>query len=87
VSFKAWAVTGDMALLPVTIVLGTNSSGKSSLIQSLLLLKQTVLSPDRSKQARGGAAGAVWHRLSPYRLVSEPIKTDGRRLTIESGRC
>jgi hypothetical protein len=47
-NFKAWADTGDVALQPVTMVLGTNSSGKSSLIQSLLLLKQTVLSPDRS---------------------------------------
>lgn len=30
------------------MLLGTNSSGKSSLIQSLLLLKQTALSPDRT---------------------------------------
>jgi hypothetical protein len=30
------------------MLLGTNSSGKSSLVQSLLLLKQTALSPDRS---------------------------------------
>lgn len=47
-SFKAWKDTGEMALRPVTMLLGTNSSGKSSLIQSLLLLKQTALSPDRS---------------------------------------
>jgi len=30
------------------MLLGTNSSGKSSLLQSLLLLKQTVRSPDRT---------------------------------------
>jgi len=47
-NFKAWKDTGDLALKPVTMLLGTNSSGKSSLIQSLLLLKQTVQSPDRS---------------------------------------
>ncbi|MBP7464998.1 MAG: AAA family ATPase, partial [Pseudoxanthomonas sp.] len=46
-NFKAWKDTGDVALRPVTMLLGTNSSGKSSLIQSLLLLKQTVQSPDR----------------------------------------
>jgi predicted ATPase len=46
--FKAWADTGPMALKPITLLLGTNSSGKSSLIQSLLLLKQTVDSPDRT---------------------------------------
>jgi predicted ATPase len=47
-NFKAWDNTGLIDLKPVTMLLGTNSSGKSSLIQSLLLLKQTVQSPDRS---------------------------------------
>lgn len=47
-NFKAWKETGDIALKPVTMLLGTNSSGKSTLIQSLLLLKQTVQSPDRT---------------------------------------
>ena len=46
--FKSWTDTGPITLAPVTLVLGTNSSGKSSLIQSLLLLKQTVESPDRT---------------------------------------
>lgn len=47
-NFKAWADTGEINLKPVTMLLGTNSSGKSSLLQSLLLLKQTVQSPDRA---------------------------------------
>lgn len=47
-NFKAWQDTGELSLKPVTMLLGTNSSGKSSLIQSLLLMKQTVQSPDRS---------------------------------------
>lgn len=47
-NFKAWRDTGELKLKPVTMLLGTNSSGKSSLIQSLLLLKQTVQSPDRT---------------------------------------
>lgn len=47
-NFKAWRDTEDIALKPVTMLLGTNSSGKSSLIQSLLLLKQTAQSPDRT---------------------------------------
>lgn len=46
--FKAWKDTGEITLKPVTMLLGTNSSGKSSLLQSLLLLKQTVQSPDRT---------------------------------------
>lgn len=48
INFKAWKETGPVSLKPVTMLLGTNSSGKSTLIQSLLLLKQTVQSPDRT---------------------------------------
>lgn len=48
INFKAWEDTGVVELKPVTMLLGKNSSGKSTLIQSLLLLKQTVQSPDRS---------------------------------------
>lgn len=47
-NFKAWKDSGEVRLTPVTLLLGSNSTGKSSLIQSLLLLKQTVASPDRS---------------------------------------
>lgn len=47
-NFKVWSKPHPIALDPVTMLLGTNSSGKSSLIQSLLLLKQTVQSPDRT---------------------------------------
>lgn len=47
-NFKAWKDTGELELKPVTMLLGTNSSGKSTIIQSLLLLKQTVQSPDRT---------------------------------------
>jgi energy-coupling factor transporter ATP-binding protein EcfA2 len=46
--FKAWRDKIEIPLAPVTVLLGTNSSGKSSLLQALLLMKQTALSPDRS---------------------------------------
>ncbi len=45
-NFKIWRSTGAMRLAPLTLLLGTNSSGKSSLIQSLLLIRQTVKSDD-----------------------------------------
>ncbi len=38
-----------MELAPITGLFGTNSSGKTSILQSLLLLKQTVQSPDRTQ--------------------------------------
>lgn len=45
-NFKIWRDTGFMRLAPLTLLLGTNSSGKSSLIQSLLLIRQTVKGND-----------------------------------------
>lgn len=45
-NFKIWRSTGPMRLAPLTLLLGTNSSGKSSLIQSLLLIRQTVKGDD-----------------------------------------
>ena len=47
-NIKAWRDSGLITLAPVTMLLGTNSSGKSTLLQSLLLLKQTIASPDRT---------------------------------------
>ena len=46
-NFKSWQDTQDIALRPITGFFGANSSGKSSLMQALLLLKQTADSADR----------------------------------------
>lgn len=48
-NFKSWADTGQMRLAPLTGLFGTNSSGKTSILQLLLLLKQTVESTDRAQ--------------------------------------
>jgi len=40
--FKSLAGRHDVALSPLTILAGANSSGKSSLMQAILLLKQTL---------------------------------------------
>jgi len=48
-NFKSWKAIRDMRLAPFTGLFGTNSSGKTSLLQLLLLLKQTVESPDRAQ--------------------------------------
>ena len=47
-NFKSWKDTQDIDLKPITGFFGANSSGKTSLIQALLLMKQTIDSPDRS---------------------------------------
>ena len=46
-NFKSWEDSGPIGLAPVTGFFGTNSSGKTSLLQALLLLKQTAESVDR----------------------------------------
>lgn len=46
-NFKGWQDTSSIRMAPLTLFFGANSSGKSSLGQFLMMLKQTVESPDR----------------------------------------
>ncbi len=41
-NFKSWRESGTVKLAPLTCFFGANNSGKSSLLQTLLLLKQTT---------------------------------------------
>lgn len=45
-NFKSWKDTGDLHLAPLTGLFGTNNSGKTSLLQTFLLMQQTVESQD-----------------------------------------
>jgi len=45
-NFKSWEDTGAIRLAPLTVFFGKNSSGKSSLLQAALLMKQTAESLD-----------------------------------------
>lgn len=57
-NFKVWETTGLIPLAPVTLLLGTNSSGKSSIIQSLLLIRQTVRSKEPNVSLYFGVEGS-----------------------------
>ena len=59
-NFKSWEDTGDIDLKPITGFFGPNSSGKSSLFQALLMMKQT---------ADSGDPGAVFHFGNEKTLV------------------
>ena len=48
-NFKSWADTGEFRMAPLTGLFGTNSSGKTAILQFLLMLKQTVESSDRNR--------------------------------------
>lgn len=41
-NFKSWKDTGEINMAPITMFFGGNSSGKTSLLQFLLMLKQTA---------------------------------------------
>ena len=45
-NFKSWRDTGELRFAPLTGFFGANSSGKTAILQFLLMLKQTVDSPD-----------------------------------------
>jgi predicted ATPase len=47
--FKSWRDTGAVRFAPITALFGNNSSGKTSLLQTLLMLKQTAESTDRTQ--------------------------------------
>jgi predicted ATPase len=53
-NFKAWPDSGDIRLAPLTVLFGTNSAGKTSIPQLLLMLKQTAASPDRQRALQLG---------------------------------
>lgn len=56
-NFKAWGSQlwePGLRLAPVTLLLGPNSAGKTSLLQAPLLLKQTFESPDRALELNTG---------------------------------
>ena len=61
-NFKGWKDTGTIRMAPISLFFGANSSGKSSIGQFLMMLKQTVESPDRKggflsgRQELGGSA-------------------------------
>jgi predicted ATPase len=59
-NFKSWRDTGPIRLAPLTVFFGANSAGKTSLLQFLLMLKQTSESSDR---------GRVLHFGDDYSLV------------------
>ncbi len=67
-NFKSWKHIVKMRLAPITGLFGTNSSGKSSILQLLLLLKQTAASSDR-KQVLNFGGESDYVRFGGFRDV------------------
>lgn len=49
-NFKCFADSGDIPLAPLTVLFGRNNSGKSSILQSLLLLRQSLDSTEHGSR-------------------------------------
>ena len=45
-NFRCFRDTGDVPIRPLTVIFGRNNAGKSSLIQAVLLLRQTLDRPE-----------------------------------------
>jgi AAA15 family ATPase/GTPase len=49
-NFKSFSNKQELDFSPITLIYGPNSSGKSSIIQSLMMLKQTALSKNKNAE-------------------------------------
>ncbi|MDM8551487.1 DUF3696 domain-containing protein [Desulfobacterales bacterium HSG2] len=65
-NFKGWREV-ELPLGQITVLFGTNSSGKSSILQSILLLKQTVESFDRDRVLHFGEPHRDYVELGDFR--------------------
>ena len=80
-NFKGWKDTGSIRMAPISLFFGANSSGKSSIGQFLMMLKQTVESPDRKAVFYpGGKNSAVqlgsYQEMVMHRNVKNKIAFD-----------
>jgi len=77
-NFKCWSDTGEMRFAPITAFFGANNSGKTSIAQLLLMLKQTVDSPysnqplhlgDARSLVELGTLPEIMHNHDPQNLL------------------
>ena len=92
-NFKIWQDTHNITMSPITLFFGTNSSGKSSIGQFLMMLKQTVESPDRKSVFNPGSKNSpvqlgsfqemVYHRDQSKKIEFEYDWDTVNDITIE----
>jgi predicted ATPase len=80
-NFKGWEDTGFIKLAPITLFFGSNSSGKSSIGQFLMMLKQTMDSSDRKAVFYPGGTNSAVRLGSFQEMVSHHDKT--RKISFE----
>lgn len=84
-NFRGFQDSGWVDLRPLTVVIGSNNSGKSSLVKPLLLLKQTLLADTASSGLvlRGPLADVGSYRDAIFRHRSAETLSMGIRYAME----
>ena len=92
INFKCFADSGSIPLSPLTLIFGRNNTGKSSILQSLFLLQQTLDSPEygprlnlRGPLYPAGAYADIVHQHRSKQHVEIRFRLDlaGRKRPIE----
>lgn len=82
-NFKSWQNTGKLHFAPLTGFFGANSSGKSSILQILLLLKQTVEQPSEwNEPLNFGNEESLVDLRSFYDVIHQPIKAPSLGISV-----
>lgn len=79
--FKAWEDTQEIVMAPITLFFGANSSGKSSIGQLLMMLKQTIDSPDRKSPLHSGGPQTAVQLGSYHEMVNQ--RDSSKNITFE----
>jgi len=94
-NFKCFADTGDAPLAPLTPIFGKNNSGKSTVLHSILLLRQTIdagigagLSLDGPLYAAGGYSDLVHQHQAARHIemsfsLQSPDQKEARKVEME----
>lgn len=82
-NFKSWRDTGPMRFAPLTGFFGANSSGKTSILQFLLLLKQTAESLDRTQVLNLGDERSYVNLGTFTDIVFNHVESNPIRFQIE----
>lgn len=95
-NFKSYRDRTEIPLAPLTIVVGPNNSGKSSLIQTLLLLKQTLNDPNDHIPLRlDGVVNAFnlrelthdWPERNDHKPIPGPVLTLAWNSRVDAGKA
>ncbi len=86
-NFKAFGETVTIPIRPLTLIFGANSSGKSSIFQSMLLLKQTLeeaKNPNTALLPKGSLVDLGTYRDFVHRHDTERDFEFGARFDLEN---